>query len=237
MSKEQEFIITIEKVLSDFEQSEINISTRNAKDILHIRGLLAEHDTYVVLHALILEYVNNDMSRKIFGFLPFVNDLKSNLLDVIKNPIFDPMRWIHEERRSRRNSSTSSLSSLCESVVDIDAYSHQTCESRFAELEKNIKQIKESNEYLQIQNSQLEKAMGLINKDYLHIKAELEKVNSLLIAAKTEIDRLNLIILQKDETITKLSAENEKLKSLTLPSKAADKQNTPVKKSILGFFN
>lgn len=237
MSKEQEFITIIQNVLLNFEKNENNISAKNAKDILHIRGLLEDTASYIELHALLTDYVVNDMSRKFFGFLPFINDLKANLLDVIKNPNFDPMRWLHEERRSRRNSSCSSLSNLSEIIVNNDALYHQDCESRFLKLEKDIKLVQEKNEYLKTKNDELEKVVTLINNDYLKIKAELDKVNTLLTTAKYEIDRLNLIILQKDEIISKLSSENEKLKNITLSSKTTERNDSQVKKSIIGFFS
>ena len=76
MSKEQEFIEAIENALSHFEQIEKEISEKNAKDILHIRGLLDESEAFTDMHTLIKDYVEAQMYRKIFGFLPFVNDLK-----------------------------------------------------------------------------------------------------------------------------------------------------------------
>lgn len=235
MSLEIKFIKAIEKVLSDFEKSETNISTKNAKDITHIRGLLDENESFVVIQALVTDYVNNEMSRKLFGFLPFINDLKSLLIDVLKREEFNPIGWLREVR-SRRNSSSGSLTNLSEIVLDIENTEHQVCESGFSNLEKDIKQIKQNNDLLIAKNTQLEKAVDVISKDYTQIKAELDKVKTLLTAAQTEIDRLNLIILQKDEVIAQLSTENEKLKN-HLYTSPPDKPITSSKKNIVGMYN
>jgi hypothetical protein len=242
MSKEIEFIKVIEQTLSKFEQSEVKLSEKNAKDILHIRGLLDGSASFLELHALVADYVNNKMTRKLFGFLPFVNDLKSQLLDILKKPDFDPIYWLQEVKRSRRNSScANSYANLpnlysSEAIVTHDSAQQLAYETRFNNLEKEVKEIKESNEFYKTKNDELEKVVTHLSQDYLKIKEELEVVKNLLKASQTEIDRLNLIILQKDEVITKLSSENEKLKNHYHSKNQQDKQSSNGKKTTAGIF-
>ncbi len=104
MSKEQEFIEAIKKALTGFEQIEKEISEKNANDILHIRGLLEGNEPFIELHALIKDYVTVRMYRKLSWFLPFVVDLKSQLLDVLRMSKFDPVSWLHSTRLKRSRS-------------------------------------------------------------------------------------------------------------------------------------
>ncbi len=214
MSKELEFIKAIEGVLTDFENSEKNISEKNAKDILHMRTLLDGEATFLELHALITDYVVNKMSRKLFGFLPFVIDLKSQILHLLVSAEFDPVKWLHITRNIKSCHSTGDISrDHGIQLPEIKVSDHLACESRFSTLEKSVNDIKESNNFLKAQNTELQKTLSTLNKGYQQIKADLEKVENQLRTAQTEIQKLNLIISQKDEIIFKLTTENESLKS------------------------
>jgi hypothetical protein len=242
MSKEKQFIEAIENALSYFEQIEKEISEKNAKDILHIRGLLEGGETFTELHALVKDYVYNQMNRKIFGFLPFVNDLKSQLLDVLKMSKFDPINWLHSTRlkRSRSLGDMPSDSNVNIRLKEINGLEHSGCEARFSNLETEVRKIREMNEYYKTKNDQLETVLKSISENFSKIQAELLEVKKSLQLAQSENEKLNLSLLQKDQEIAELKAENQMLKSNNpLNPQLSTVHGSPksnVRKSSMGIF-
>jgi hypothetical protein len=242
MSKEQEFIEAIENALSHFEQVEKEISVKNAKDILHIRGLLDEGEAFTDMHTLIKDYVEAQMYRKIFGFLPFVNDLKSQLLDVLKMHQFNPVSWLHSTRLKRSHSLGDMPSDykIYIRLKEINGSEHSGCEARFSTLEIEVRKIREMNEHYKTKNDQLEIVLKGISENYSKIETELAEIKKSLQLAQSENERLNLALLQKDQEIKELKAENQLLKS-NKPlnpqlSTVHDSPKSNIRKSSMGIF-
>ncbi len=214
MSLEIKFKTNIEKHLKAIEKNEgDNISDNDAKHICHIRQLINQHEDFLELHALLTEYINDEMSIRLFGFLPFVNDLKRDLKNIVEKPEFNPAKYLRSSRFSSRHNSAVDIETTDSiNLSDVNTLVHTECDSRFAKLDSEVKQIKESNVFYKAKSEQLEKSVAKLQTDYDAIKNELNEYKKRALAAEAEVEKLNLTILEKNETIAKLNSEVNKLR-------------------------
>ena len=96
-----EFKNDLNEAIEGFSKKEGVIMPTTAKDIVDIKKIMSDADSLTLLKQQLTEKCNT-MTIKRFSFLPFVNDLRKELLRVIHRPKYDLINLLVSECRDLR---------------------------------------------------------------------------------------------------------------------------------------
>ena len=248
MSLREKFKNTIEASLYKYEGFKSSISDEDSIAITHIRELLRGNGDLLELRDTIYAYVDK-LSGSFFSFLPFINDLKSNIKNVINTPEFLPIKCVVDDYKLLKEMTILKQNQNEDNQLAGNYISRNEYEKGMQQLEEKLREeithYKGESEELRLQLNASELANKKIVKENDLLKEQLASINLQLQTAintdsvDIDISKLQIIVKQKDAKINDLNVEIKRLKEALNNTNSAPKEscNPVIKNKINNRHN
>lgn len=210
----------IRQTLYAFEKNEGSfIRLEDAKAIVEIRKLFDNHDMGATELWISLTEIVFTIHGKFFSILPFVNDLKSNLLLVLARKEFEYKNFSQEEIKTLRKTVTE-LQQRTPSDIVTDKYVLR--EEYQREMNKILAQLRDSKIKDTAEIEELRQALIAEREKNEKLVAALNSEKQRAANAESQLDHLNLKLLEKNQEIEILKQEIDQLKSKMMVAEGND---------------
>lgn len=215
MTLEVQFKDELAKLLNQYEIKNSHLTIDEAEVITALRSAMINTIGLLKLQQDIIRLAQT-LRGKFFSFLPFVSDLKQDILNFLSLPQFALSKLFLAESMMLREENVAlkrQLQQLSEKKPDnlVPIAKDVALYEKVAVLENNLLQ---ANQLLKIENSELTKSLNDLASQNKILEDVNYKLQATVDGSLLKIKQMQNELTEKELVVNKLRAENEHLKNL-----------------------